>query len=196
VAPNPRFRRRRSRSGPADAALHARGRDALVVSGYVRAGGNLILPGAANPARARPQATPGRDVHALTEPHFETKLIDVVGLYLNPTEQAIPLCADETSQIQALDATQPSLPLTPGRAETMSHEYKMRGITNPTHTNRTERFRTITPLRPLRRTCVAGAVLTLGFVSRGRRALARVRPRPGVRSASRAGPVQRPSRER
>lgn len=47
---------------------------------------------------------------------FETKLIDVVGLYLNPPEQAVVLCMDEKSQIQALDRTQPSLPIKSGRA--------------------------------------------------------------------------------
>lgn len=63
------------------------------------------------------------------DPQFETKLIDVVGLYLNPPEQAIVLCLDEKSQIQALDRTQPSLPLKPGRAGTMTHDYKRHGTT-------------------------------------------------------------------
>jgi transposase len=60
---------------------------------------------------------------------FEEKLIDVVGLYLNPPDQAIVLCVDEKSQIQALDRTQPSLPLTPGRAGTMTHDYRRHGTT-------------------------------------------------------------------
>lgn len=63
------------------------------------------------------------------DPAFETKLIDVVGLYLNPPEQAIVLCMDEKSQIQALDRTQPSLPMVPGRAGTMTHDYKRNGTT-------------------------------------------------------------------
>ena len=63
------------------------------------------------------------------DPQFETKLVDVVGLYLNPPEQAIVLCMDEKSQIQALDRTQPSLPLKPGRAGTMTHDYKRNGTT-------------------------------------------------------------------
>lgn len=63
------------------------------------------------------------------DPQFETKLIDVVGLYLNPPEQAIVLCMDEKSQIQALDRTQPSLPMKPGRAGTMTHDYKRHGTT-------------------------------------------------------------------
>ena len=61
--------------------------------------------------------------------HFEDKLIDVVGLYLNPPDQAVVLCMDEKSQIQALDRTQPSLPLKRGRAGTMTHDYKRHGTT-------------------------------------------------------------------
>jgi len=60
---------------------------------------------------------------------FEEKLVDVVGLYLNPPENAIVLCMDEKSQIQALDRTQPSLPIKPGRAGTMTHDYKPNGTT-------------------------------------------------------------------
>jgi transposase len=63
------------------------------------------------------------------DPQFEAKLIDVVGLYLNPPEKAIVLCMDEKSQIQALDRTQASLPMTPGRAGTMTHDYKRNGTT-------------------------------------------------------------------
>jgi len=63
------------------------------------------------------------------DPLFEDKLIDVVGLYLNPPEQAIVLCMDEKSQIQALDRTQASLPMVPGRAATMTHDYKRNGTT-------------------------------------------------------------------
>jgi transposase len=64
-----------------------------------------------------------------TDKRFEEKLVDVVGLYLNPPDQAIVLCMDEKSQIQALDRTQPSLPLKPGRAGTMTHDYKRHGTT-------------------------------------------------------------------
>jgi transposase len=64
-----------------------------------------------------------------TDPRFEEKLADVVGLYLNPPESAIVLSMDEKSQIQALDRTQPSLPMTPGRAGTMTHDYKRNGTT-------------------------------------------------------------------
>ncbi len=60
---------------------------------------------------------------------FEEKLVDVVGLYLNPPENAMVLCMDEKSQIQALDRTQPSLPMKTGRAGTMTHDYKRNGTT-------------------------------------------------------------------
>ena len=63
------------------------------------------------------------------DPRFSEKLTDVVGLYLNPPEKAIVLCVDEKSQIQALDRTQPSLPLKKGRAGTMTHDYKRNGTT-------------------------------------------------------------------
>lgn len=58
---------------------------------------------------------------------FEEKLIDVVGVYLNPPDNAVVLCMDEKTQIQALDRTQPSLPLKKGRAGTMTHDYKRNG---------------------------------------------------------------------
>jgi transposase len=60
---------------------------------------------------------------------FEEKLIDVVGLYLNPPDKAVLLCMDEKSQIQALDRTQRSLPMKKGRAGTMTHDYKRNGTT-------------------------------------------------------------------
>jgi len=63
------------------------------------------------------------------DPRFEEKLIDVVGLYLNPPEQAVVLCMDEKSSVQALDRTQASLPLVKGRAATMTHDYKRHGTT-------------------------------------------------------------------
>ena len=63
------------------------------------------------------------------DPQFEGKLVDVVGLYLNPPENAVVLCVDEKSQVQALDRTQPSLPMKPGRAGTMTHDYKRNGTT-------------------------------------------------------------------
>ena len=61
------------------------------------------------------------------DPRFEEKLVDVVGLYLNPPERAVVFCFDEKTQCQALDRTQPSLPMKPGRAGTMTHDYKRHG---------------------------------------------------------------------
>jgi len=63
------------------------------------------------------------------DPRFEEKLVDVVGLYLNPPEKAIVLCADEKSSVQAIDRTQASLPMIKGRGETMTHDYKRHGTT-------------------------------------------------------------------
>jgi transposase len=63
------------------------------------------------------------------DPNFAEKLVDVVGLYLDPPERALVLCVDEKSQIQALDRTQKSLPIYPGRGETMTHDYKRNGTT-------------------------------------------------------------------
>jgi transposase len=63
------------------------------------------------------------------DPRFLEKLTDVVGLYLNPPQQAMVLCVDEKSQIQALDRTQPGLPLKKGRCGTMTHDYKRHGTT-------------------------------------------------------------------
>jgi transposase len=63
------------------------------------------------------------------DPMFEEKVTDVVGLYMNPPDRALVLCVDEKSQIQALDRTQPGLPLKKGRAATMTHDYKRHGTT-------------------------------------------------------------------
>lgn len=63
------------------------------------------------------------------DPKFVEKLTDVVGLYLNPPEKVLVLCVDEKSQIQALDRTQPGLPLKKGRCGTMTHDYKRNGTT-------------------------------------------------------------------
>lgn len=62
-----------------------------------------------------------------TDPQFAEKVVDVVGLYLHPPDHALVLCVDEKSQIQALDRTQPGLPMKPGRAGTLTHDYKRNG---------------------------------------------------------------------
>jgi len=63
------------------------------------------------------------------DPDFVKKLEDIVGLYLDPPEHALVLCCDEKTQIQALDRTQPGLPLKRGRGKTMTHDYKRNGVT-------------------------------------------------------------------
>ena len=63
------------------------------------------------------------------DPRFAAKLLDIVGLYVNPPEHAVVLSIDEKSQIQALDRTQPGLPMKKGRCGTMTHDYKRHGTT-------------------------------------------------------------------
>ena len=62
-----------------------------------------------------------------TDPNFDAKLVDIVALYMDPPEQAAVFCFDEKTQIQALDRTQPSLPMIPGRNGTLTHDYKRNG---------------------------------------------------------------------
>src|SRR4051794_15044195 len=63
------------------------------------------------------------------DPKFADKVQDIVGLYMDPPEHALVLSVDEKSQIQALDRTQPGLPMKPGRCQTMTHDYKRHGTT-------------------------------------------------------------------
>ncbi|MFI6663044.1 IS630 family transposase [Streptomyces sp. NPDC050523] len=65
-----------------------------------------------------------------TDPQFVAKVVDVVGLYHNPPEKAVVLCVDEKSQIQALDRSQPVLPMMPGMPERRTHDYYRHGITS------------------------------------------------------------------
>jgi transposase len=65
-----------------------------------------------------------------SDPNFEAKLVDVVGLYLDPPQKAIVFSFDEKTQVQALDRTQPSLPMKRGRGGTMTHDYKRHGTTD------------------------------------------------------------------
>jgi transposase len=64
------------------------------------------------------------------DPLFSEKLVDIVGLYLDPPERAVVVCFDEKTQVQALDRTQPSLPIKRGRAQTMTHDYKRNGTSD------------------------------------------------------------------
>jgi transposase len=70
-----------------------------------------------------------RNFKLSNDPHFVEKLVDVVGLYLDPPEHALVLCADEKTSIQALDRTQRGLPIHRGRCGTMTHDYKRNGTT-------------------------------------------------------------------
>ena len=65
-----------------------------------------------------------------SDPHFVDKVRDIVGLYLSPPDRALVLCVDEKSQIQALDRTQPVLPMLPGMPERRTHDYKRHGTTS------------------------------------------------------------------
>lgn len=80
-----------------------------------------------NAHQLQPHRTKGFKVS--NDPHFVEKVVDIVGLYLNPPEHALVLSCDEKSQIQALDRTQKSLPIFPGRLGTMTHDYKRNGTT-------------------------------------------------------------------
>jgi hypothetical protein len=64
-----------------------------------------------------------------TDPQFVEKVRDIVGLYLDPPERALVLCVDEKTQIQALDRTQPLLPMRPGQVERRTHDYERHGVT-------------------------------------------------------------------
>jgi Transposase DDE domain group 1 len=66
-----------------------------------------------------------------TDPEFETRMADVVGLYLDPPERALVLCVDEKSQIQALNRTAPQLPLRSGILVQMTHDYRRNGTVSP-----------------------------------------------------------------
>jgi transposase len=76
----------------------------------------------------KPHLTDGFKIS--TDPLFIEKVVDVVGLYHNPPEKAVVLCVDEKSQIQALDRSQPVLPMMPGMPERRTHDYARHGITS------------------------------------------------------------------
>ncbi|RMN43885.1 hypothetical protein SAMN05444506_1238 [Pseudomonas syringae] len=72
----------------------------------------------------------GKTFKLSTDPLFVDKVQDIVGLYLNPPERALVLCVDEKSKVQALNRTQPGLPLAPGNPATRTHDYKRHGATS------------------------------------------------------------------
>ena len=75
-------------------------------------------------------ASPQRDLKLSADPYFVDKTRDIVGLYVDPPQHALVLCVDEKSQVQALDRTQPLLPLRPGQVERRTHDYKRNGTTS------------------------------------------------------------------
>src|SRR6202042_3789963 len=108
----------------------ARGNDPLDRRPDVEGGGAQREFGPANLARAHGlQPHRMRQFKLSNDPRFVDKLRDVVGLYVDPPAHAIVLSVDEKSQIQALDRTQPGLPLKKGRAGTMTHDYERHGTT-------------------------------------------------------------------
>lgn len=72
----------------------------------------------------------GKTFKLSTDPLFVDKVQEIVGLYLNPPERALVLCVDEKSKVQALNRTQPGLPLAPGNPATRTHDYKRHGATS------------------------------------------------------------------
>ncbi|SDK66708.1 DDE superfamily endonuclease [Mesorhizobium muleiense] len=78
----------------------------------------------------RPSAAPRRKLQVIERSFVVEKVRDIVGLYMAPPEHALVLCVDEKSQIQALDRTQPVLPMRPGQIERRSHDYKRHGVTS------------------------------------------------------------------
>jgi DDE superfamily endonuclease len=98
-------------------------------SGDGRSGRHLARFGAAHLAGKQIAAAPAAHLQALAGPRLCHKLADIVGLYVDPPAHAVVLSIDEKSQIQALDRTQPGLPIKPGRCQTMTHDYKRHGTT-------------------------------------------------------------------
>jgi len=108
---------------PADASTHYSNRSAAKAAGVSHASVQRIW----SDRRLQPHRV--RTFKVSNDPNFETKLVDVVGLYMDPPDNAVVVSVDEKTQIQALDRTQPGLPIKPGRAGTMTHDYKRNGTT-------------------------------------------------------------------
>ena len=119
-----------AQSGGADHADQAGGGDALEHAHDGRGAGRERQPRCMRHWQAhglKPHRVRGFKLSR--DPKFVEKLEDIVGLYMSPPEHALVLCCDEKSQMQALDRTQPGLPLKKGRAATMTHDYKRNGTT-------------------------------------------------------------------
>ena len=122
-----RFRHRRAAGGRSD-ARPATGRcNPLDRSDAGESGWREPAFGATHPRSAPTGAASRSHLHAVDDPKFAAKLKDIVGLYVDAPAHAVVLSVDEKSQIQALD--QPGLPMKPGRAGTMTHDYKRHGTT-------------------------------------------------------------------
>ena len=84
-----------------------------------------------NPTNSNPFRLNSRSRASISaDPYFVDKVSDIVGLYVDPPQHAMVLCVDEKSQVQALDRTQPLLPLRPGQVERRTHDYKRNGSTS------------------------------------------------------------------
>jgi hypothetical protein len=94
-----------------------------------RGDGSIEIDGASHLATVWLAAASTKHFKLSNGPFFVEKLRDIVGLYLNPPENAVVLCVDEKSGIQALERTQPMLPLGLGYVEKMSHDYRRHGTT-------------------------------------------------------------------
>ena len=114
-----------------EATLHTKPKDATHWSVRTMAGAQHVSPGIVH----RIWQAHGLKPHLVksfklsSDPNFVAKVRDIVGLYLDPPDQALVLCVDEKSQIQALDRTQPNLPLRPGLPERQTHDYTRHGTT-------------------------------------------------------------------
>jgi len=114
-----------------EATLHAKPRDATHWSVRTMAKAKGVSPASVHRIWREHHLQPHRSEHfkLSTDPDFVRKVRDIVGLYLSPPDKALVLCVDEKSQIQALDRTQPVLPLRPGIPERQTHDYRRHGVT-------------------------------------------------------------------
>ncbi len=114
-----------------NATLHTTPKDATHWSVRTMAKAHGVSPATVHRIWRTHRLLPHRTEHfkLSRDPHFARKLRDVVGLYLNPPDKALVLCVDEKSQIQALDRTQPILPLRPGIPARQTHDYIRHGTT-------------------------------------------------------------------
>jgi hypothetical protein len=116
-------------SGGHDAARETAECDPMERSQHGGGGRHLLAQRPADLGCARLKPHLVKTFKISRDKNFAGKVEDVVGLYLNPPNKALVLCVDEKSQIQALDRTQPGLPMKKGRARTMTHDYKRNGTT-------------------------------------------------------------------